>query len=359
MIFPLLLNSKITSADNSIPLNIGVIAPLSGSSSAIGEEIARSIEIVKLQENDSAQKYNFKFILEDGKAARDTSPTTAAKKLIALDLVNFLITATSGETLQVAPLAEESKIVTFAVYSGHPQVKYQGRHIFRTFIDTEKGIALLSARIRRNGDLPFSLLTEEHAFNIGIKSLIEKQFKENEIYSLDYPYESLDLRTILLKSKSSNPKSVYLNCATPQTCSVIVNQTRQLGIKLPIYSYLHMELPEFLENTKSNAEGIFFLALPNIEVSIQKYEDFLDRYEKKFGFKPKMNFLSRSTFDAIQCIFDSIESKGANSEAIIDYLAKYIAHGALGEISFDENGDIKDINYVIKMIKNGRPILVN
>jgi branched-chain amino acid transport system substrate-binding protein len=346
-------------ADESNLVKIGVIAPLSGGSAAIGEEIVRTIEVIKLQSKEHNYKSSFEFFIEDGKAAVDVSPTTAAKKLIESNKVIFLVTATSGETLQVAPLAEQSKIITFGVYSGHPQIRNQGIYIFRTFIDTEKGIAKIAEKIRRNGDLPFSLLTEEHAFNIGIKTLLEKQFKKNELFLTDYPYESLDLRPILLREKSKNPKALYLNCSTPKTCSIIVNQTRLLGIKIPLYSYLHMDTPEFLENTKLNLEGIFFLSPPNLNAPIPRYIEFLDEYEKKFGFKPKNEFLSRTTFDAIKCIFDTADATGNDSTSALKYLANYKDQGALGEVSFDENGDIRDIEYVIKVIKDGHPILVD
>ena len=336
-------------------VTIGVIAPMTGNAAHIGDEIQRTLSIVQEQFKEQKLINTYKFVIEDGKAAMDISPSTATKKLLEIHKAKFLISATSGETLQIAPIVKKERIVTIAVFSSHKDIKHLGKYIFRTFVDIERGIKTLAAEIKSRGITPIALLTEDHVFTQGVKSLLKENLKGQLAYVEDYPIDSSDVRTLLLKAKSSGARSMYFNCGHPKTCALIINQARQLGISIPIYSYLHMDNPEFLQATGENAEGIRFLAPPNIESSQRGFLDFLQKYKVSHGYTPKNDFLSRTTYDAAQVIVRAVESSGSDTENVLEFLRTYKGEGALGEISFDKNGDVRNINYVIKVIAQGRP----
>lgn len=358
--FPCLLTLQQTChASDQQTVKIGVIAPLTGNAAHIGNEIQRTIQVLTEQLSTQKLTHKYEFIIEDGKAAMDNSPSTAARKLIGIDGAKFLITATSGETLQVGPIAQRKKVLTFAVVSSHKDVKHLGDFIFRTFIDVERGMKTLAERIRKDEKTPVALLTEDHVFTQGIKTLLQKHLKDDVVFAEDYPIDSTDLRTVLSKAKSKGAKSYYFNCGHPKTCAIITVQARQLGITASIYSYLHIDNPEYLEAAGDYANGVKFLAPPDIEASSPQYRRFLKRYKSRFGHEAKNDFIARSTYDAAQCIIRGIEAKGVDPSSVVQYLKDYQGEGALGKLSFDENGDIRDIDYVIKVISNGRPLMAS
>ena len=79
---------------------------------------ARRISAI-LQErfNEAQSKHRFDFIIEDGRCGVGNSAISAAKKLVAVDGVSFIITGCSGETLQVAPYTERAHVITIGYAS--------------------------------------------------------------------------------------------------------------------------------------------------------------------------------------------------------------------------------------------------
>ena len=342
-----------TSAVAAVPrqeVKIGVIAPLAGSSRAIGDETVRTLNLIAEQGRVKPGKFSYQFVFEDGKGAVDSSPTTALHKLRNVDGVRFFIVATSGEILQVGPLAKRLDALMIATYATVPDIKTLGDRVFRTAIDVERGVDFLGTFIEKKGDLPLALLTEQHTFTSGVSDQLRRRFPNQIVADESYLLDDADLHAILLRARGKQPRAYYLSCARPNTCAQITNQARQLGITEQLYSFLHMSDPDFLSATPGSSEGFLFLAPPDITSRSQQFAEFQQRYKEKYNGPPRIEFLLRSTYDAAQAIISGIESVGISPSAVSNYLKTYKASGALGPISFDANGDVENLNYVVKTI---------
>src|SRR5260221_14295623 len=115
----LLLLTKAACADEPIEVPIGVIGPLTGETAVWGTDFARVTELLEEDFNKAQVKYHFHFIREDGKCGAGSAAIPAAKKLVSIDKIHFLITACSGETLQVGKFAESERVLTIAMASIH------------------------------------------------------------------------------------------------------------------------------------------------------------------------------------------------------------------------------------------------
>ncbi len=344
-----------SAAAKETQVRIGVIAPLTGNGAHIGAEITRTLKLwARTRKAETGTAYSI--IFEDGHAATDNSPTTAFRKLSGADGVRFLIIATSGEMLQAAPLAQAGGVLVFGVFASHAQIKKLGDYIFRTFPDVENGAAMLAGYMREQQDCPVALLTEDHPFNRGMKILLEQHLAGDLVFKEDYAFEERDLKPLLLRAKSKKPKAYYFNCSHPVTCALLVNQTRQLGIPERLYSYLHIDNPEFLQAAGQNAEGMRFLATPDVGDSSAGFKQFLAQYRWEYGHEPKNDFLTRTTYDAATAIADGINARGPYPEAVKSFLLSYKAQGALGKIGFNADGDIEEVKYAVKEIRGGKPV---
>lgn len=333
-------------------VKIGVIAPLSGQFSYAGDDIRKVLSI--LEPSFESDNFKAEFIYEDGKCGIGNSATTAAHKLINIDKVKYLITGCSGETLQAGPLAQQNKVVTFAVLSNHADIKKLGDFVFRTYVDIERGMQILSTAIKNSDDLPIAILTEDNAFTQGMKAFLHKLLEGQIVFSDDFVADEVNFRTLIIKSRSKNPKSYYFNCAGPRTCANLINQARNLGVKEQIYSYVYTEHPEVLEAAKGNVDGIKYLTTPDIDQTSEQFKEFMTKFIHTYQ-EPKMDFLVRSTFDAASAVWNEVLLYGDDSTKVKEELYSYSKLGALGQVSFDRNGDVKGINNVIKIIKSGKP----
>ncbi|RIL09882.1 MAG: hypothetical protein DCC75_05570 [Proteobacteria bacterium] len=334
-------------------VKIGVIAPLAGSSAVIGDEITRTVNLVADGLKHRSTRYSYQFLFEDGRAGVDSASTTALRKLTDLDDVRFFIVATSGEILQVGHLAERLDLLMIAPYATAPAVSKLGQRIFRTAINFERGADLLASYIRKRGDLPLALLTEEHAFTWGVSDALRKQLLNDIASNESYPLDESDLRTVLLRARAKHPKAYYFSCARPITCAAVIKQARTLGITEQIYSFLHMSDPDFLRAARSDANGVRFLSSPDQGNQSPRFIEFQRKYREQYQSGPGNDFLQRSTYDAVNAVIDGIEAVGASPSEVSRYLHGYEVEGALGLVRFDASGDIEDLNYVLKEIADG------
>ena len=333
-------------------VRIGAVIPLTGPVADRGKDITRFIKIIEPELNVKSKKYRYQFVVDDGKCGAGNSATTITKKFIHVDKLRFIISGCSGETLQVGPLAQRNRVLNIAVLSNHKDVKHLGDYVFRTFLDIEGGLEILVDRIHKNGHKRVAILTEENAFTFGMKKILEELLGEEVIYSDDFPEDTADFRTLLTKIRSLDVDSVYYNTLSHRSLAHLVKQTRDLKMPHQIYSYFMPEIREFRSLAGRAADGMEFLGNPIINNASPEFQSRLAQYIKLYPEGPSSDLLIRTFHDAVQSIYDGIESVGPDPEKVKDYLTKYNSLGGLGVIKYDKYGDIADINYALKRIYN-------
>ena len=337
------------------PVRIGVIAPLTGGNAERGAEITRTIRIYEDLLKNQSKKFLFQFVIDDGKCGLGSASSTIAQKFIKLDHIRFLITGCSGETIQAGLLANKEGVLTIGVLASDPAVRTLGEYVFRTYVDIERGIELISHEIINDTGGEAAVLNEDLAFTQTIKKLLEKYLGQQIIFSQDFPSETADFGALLTSVKSRRPKALYFNCSGPRCLALLVNKARALGLSQPIYSYFMPAERSFLEATGENSEGIKFIDTPELADSSPEFKTFMTAYTAAYPQGPLVEFLIRTTHDAIKSIVDGIENVGPDAAAVKDFLGGCQFQGALGPVRYDAAGDIAGLSFVIKQIVHGKP----
>lgn len=330
-------------------VKIGVIAPLTLGNAERGKEIVNTLETYVSMLNQNSERYVYRLVSEDGKCGIGSSATTAAEKLIRIDKVQFLITGCSGETLQAGPIAQRAGVLLFAVFSAHQDVKKLGDFIFRTCPDQERAAEIFAHEIECSKIDTLFLLSEENAFTQGMKSLLTAKAGKRISGSEDFPSEMTDFRTLLLRAKAARPQAIYLNAASPASLSNLVVQAKNLGVTVPLFGYLHPDDPSFFKSSGAESVGVRYLGVPDAVELPSEFREFSERYKKEFGM-PQVEVVRRTTFDALKSIAAGIENVGPDPLKVRTFLQTYQAEGATGHLSYDENGDLKNLDYVMKVV---------
>jgi ABC-type branched-subunit amino acid transport system substrate-binding protein len=333
------------------PVKIGVIVPLTGGLALRGDDISKLLTILKSHLDSSSLAYKYEFLIEDGKCGDGSTTTSAAMKLINYDKVKFLITGCSGETLQAGPIAEKNKVLNIAVLSMHKDIKKLGDYIFRTFVDIEKSINGFADYMDSQCDGKIAVLTEENAFTFGVRDLLVKHLGSKIVLVDDFPANSADFSTLLAKVNSKGAKGIYLNVMSDGTLANLVNQARRRNLSQHLFSYNMPEAPSFRAATGKNSDNLYFIGTPDIKQSSAEFNGILAEYMRQYPEGPSYEFILRTTFDAIKSIVDGVEAVGTDTTKVKDFLNHYSALGALGEIEYDSNGDIKNLHYVLKRVR--------
>ena len=366
VVFSLLLSVSKSFAQTNIDIGkkevvkIGAIIPLTTGQASRGEDITRLLNILQTRFNKQSEKYFYEFVVDDGKCGFSNSASTIAMKFINIDKIHFLLTGCSGETLQVGPIAQRSRVLDFAIHSNHKDVKTLGDYVFRTFIDVERGIERFSRYIRNNVDGKIVILTEENAFTLGMKELLLKYLGDKVAFSEDFQAETNDFSSLLARIRASKVKAVYYNSLTEVTLANLVNKTRDQKMDVQIFSYAHPEVASFRKATGHNSDGLIYLGSPPLHSSSPEFIEVYNEFIKKYGQILSFKLLLRSAFDAVVSIRDGIEAVGPDPSKVKDFLKTYTKEGALGTVEYDENGDIKNINYAIRQIQsNGTDVFID
>lgn len=331
-------------------VKIGVIIPLTGAMSTFGEDMAKAIPMLENKFNSEQNKYNFKFIIEDGQFGHSNAAITAAKKLFSIDGINFLMVGSSGETLQVAPFAEANRILTVAGFSSHPDVKGAGDYIFRTYIDAERGVSLIADDIHQKKLSRVAIISEETSFTLAIKKALQEFLAKKVVFFEDFSLGATDFNTLIAKAKTKQPEAYYLNISTPSSFIALVRQLRAYGSSEQLYTYYAPSLKDVQESLGSALNDTIFLDFPDTPSSSQEFINFLDKFEIAYG-EVQSLFNFKTNYNAIKVLYDGIMAEGNNATKVKDYLYQYSAPSATGLLQFDKNGDVLNLNLKLSTYK--------
>ena len=128
-------NSSVSSPGQQEPIKIGVVLPLTGDLSSMGEPAKDAVEFA-LEEINNAGGINgrkLEAIFENGKCDGAAS-ISAVQKLINVDKVSAIIgEICSGATIAMAPIVEKNKVPLISPCSSNPDITNMGDYIFRVY----------------------------------------------------------------------------------------------------------------------------------------------------------------------------------------------------------------------------------
>lgn len=199
------------SNNNTNELKIGVILPMTGKLSFMGEQEKNGMLIAQEKINLSNKK--IKLIFEDSKSnAKDG--VNAARKLLTVDKVDILLTSTTGVSLAVVPIAESNK-VDMVAFCMEPEIAKKSIFLTRLYEGvTEEAQAFVdyidSAKsIKKIGILYNKVEAWEKVVNDKIKPSIQDN-GISLVFEEQYPVGEKDLRNIVTKLKNAKPGHLIL-----------------------------------------------------------------------------------------------------------------------------------------------------
>jgi branched-chain amino acid transport system substrate-binding protein len=329
-------------------VKIGLIYPLTGPMSSFGEDMAKAVPLLEKKFNSEQSKYKFVLLLEDGKFGHTNAAITAAKKLVAIDGVQFLVVGSSGEILQAAPYTESARVLSVAGFASHPDVKKAGDYVFRTYIDAERGVRLVADEMLKKKIERVAVISEESSFTLAIKQCLEKFLGDKLVFSEDFAFGDADFNTLVAKARTKRPQAYYLNVSTPANFITLVHQLRANRVSEPFYTYYTPSLKDVQESLGKELDGTIFLDYPDTVDMSQDFKTFLAEFERQTGGTARAPFNFKTNYNAVKVVFDGIMAVGPDPTKVKDYLYSYDQPSATGRLRFDANGDVKNLDLVLR-----------
>lgn len=339
------------------PIKIGFIGPLTGEAANIGQNVKSAVEIA-VQEVNNAGGINgrqLEVIYEDGQCSGKES-INAFNKLVNVDRVAVIFGgACSSETMSFVSAAEEMKKVVLSYCASSPALTDAGDYIFRNVpSDTYQGDFVAKYFYNNLNKKRAAILYENSDYGNGIKEYFDKKYKElggEVIIEEGYEQSSRDLRTQISKIKEANPEIIFFIGHTGATIPGL-KQIKDIGLNIPVFGADAWSDPEIYSQAGVAAEGVMYSTVYSSLDDSFKY-----KMREKVG-NDEITICSPQAYDGIKLLADVISRAGDDSEKIKNelYKEKYKNGVSASLIEFDNNGDMKSADYVVKTIKNGKTI---
>lgn len=335
-------------------IKVGVLTALTGNMAEYGNNIKNGIDLaVEEINNEVSNRKKIELVYEDSKCDPKEA-VSGFSKLVDIQGVNIVLgTVCSGETLAIAPLANEKKILVISTGASSPKISEAGDYIFRIYPsdDYEAGIAadIISNKLNKKD---VSIIYLNNDYGSALKDVFKKKFiaMGGKILNEEsYIQNDKDFRTQLTKIKNKNPELIYI-IGYPIEGGLLIKQIKELGIGALIFGSSGLKANDFINKGGGAVEGVI-LAAPK-EVFGGKRDEFVKDYENKFHLKPGL--ASDMAYDSVYILKEAL-SGAKNIEEIKNNLYEIKEfNGTSGKFGFDANGDRVGLEYDLLIIKNGQ-----
>jgi branched-chain amino acid transport system substrate-binding protein len=243
------------------PIRIGAFLSITGPAAFLGDPENKTLELYVEKINAAGGVLGRKLQLIAYDDAGDAEKArTFAKRLIEQDKADVLVGgSTTGTTMAVVPLAEQSQIPFVSLAGAVVIVEPVKKWVFKTphtdrlacekiFADMKSRKLSKVALISGSGGFDKSMRGE--CLNVAKKVGIEVLADEN------YGDRDTDMTAQLTKIKNTAQVQAVLNAGFGQGPAIVTKNFRQLGIKLPLYQSHGVASKEFIKLSGQAAEGV-------------------------------------------------------------------------------------------------------
>jgi branched-chain amino acid transport system substrate-binding protein len=329
------------------PIRIGVSAPLSGNAASYGIDMRNAIELA----NNVLAQGRYSLTFEDDLCDPKTA-LSIAQKFVAKDKIKYVLgSACSGTTARVY---ERAKVVMISPSASAAAISDAGDYIFRTWAsDADAAIKLFEYMAAHHNAI--GVLSEETEYSQGFLTGINKANQDRKITLVNENFitSANDYRTLLLRLKAKKIKAVFINSQSEATFLAILKQIYEMKLNVAIYSAYWAGSETFLKQAGTLAEGIVYVDGPLAHDILNEQGKYLiEKFVGKYG-EPKFSrLLVATSIEAFRALDLAIRS----GSDVKEYLYKNKFQGSFGEWSFDSNGDILGLNFVIYMIRGDKRV---
>jgi len=338
------------------PIKIGLLAPLTGEAASWGQNSLAGVTLAVKEINDKGgiNGRKIEIVAEDDRCSAEG--VNAINKLINIDKVIGILgpicSASGGPSL---PIAQNSGVPVVIIAASAPHLTKIGDYIFRVYpSDAFQGRVAADFIFNKLSKKKVAIVYVKNDWGEGIKEVFKTRFKELKgeiVYEDGVLQDQKDFKTEITKVKSSGAETLYL-LVYPNVGIIFIKQMKEMNLNIPVVGPTVFGEEVF---TKSEiSEGVFHTA-PKVNIP----EDFKSKIKSLPGFENlQISIAAPLGYDAAKVLFLAIEKAGLDKQKIKEALKTTSYQGISNSlIEFDENGDLKNPAFDVKIIKNKQSVL--
>jgi branched-chain amino acid transport system substrate-binding protein len=366
-----------TGGGSNKTLKIGVVAPLSGDLSAVGNGIKNGVELAVKQANANKTVKGVTLVVDaqDDTAKADVGATVAAKLVAETDVVGVVGPLNSSVAKSVAPVMAASNLALIS--PSNSGVDLTGRGVLATggtqtrpyksyfrvcATDDIQGPFAADFAVKDQGKKTIAIVHDKKAYGQGLAEAFAKQAKADGATVL--PTETInpgdtDFSALITKLKSEKPDFLFYGGEYPEA-SKITKQMKSAGLNIPLMGGDGVQAADYIKLGGATANGDYATALGAPTDSLDSAKQFLTDYAAE-KFKDPADPYGAAAFDAANAIIKALakaNGEGKSGQELRDEVTKEVQDsdfdGATGKISFDQFGDTNNKVLTVYEVKDGK-----
>ena len=334
-----------SSPDRNNKKPIGVILPLTGSASAVGQQIKQAITLANKQ---LASPFQFEFLDSENNPAKAVS---AYNQLHLSGDVPITICAMSGISKALSPLAKEKKRPLVCISTSIPVSSSPGDFVIRYFIDgaseaNQMATLMMSRKFQR-----IAVIQINDEYGRVMYEAFKNQLGADGPQIVAHEYfdrTSTDFKPAASKILAANLDAAYF-IGYAQPLGIAIKHSVETGIICPIFSTFGFEVPGAREVAAGACEGITYTSVRFGE-GVQLTEvskKFIEQFQSEYHIRPSND--AAFAFDLILNLQKMIDEGLANAP---ERLAGATVISQFGELTFSQNLEAK-VPIIFKQLRQG------
>lgn len=366
------------SSSGSKTLTIGVVAPLSGDLSAVGNGIKNGVDLAIKQANEkkTVKGYTLTVDAQDDTAKADVGATVAAKLVAESGVVGVVGPLNSSVAKSVAPVMAQANLVVIspsnsnvdltgrgALLTGGTQVRPYKSYFRVVASDDIQGPFAAQFAVKTVMAKTIAIVHDKKAYGQGLAEAFAKEAKKDGATVLKTetinPGDK-DFSATITKLKAEKPDFLFYGGEYPEA-SLLTKQLKSAGLKIPLMGGDGVQADDYIKIAGAAAEGDYATALGAPTDSLASAKQFVTDYAAAKYADP-IGPYGAYAYDAANVIIAALATSTASGsksgQALRDDVTKGVQDanydGITGKITFDAFGDTTVKVLTVYQVKGGK-----
>jgi branched-chain amino acid transport system substrate-binding protein len=340
-------------------IKVGAVMPMSGPLAAYGQVTYEGIKLAQKMQPTLKNGDTIKLVLVDNKGDKVETATSTTRLISSDKVVAILGALTSTNTAQTIAIADKKKIPVIAAVATNDKLTARRTYANRVcFTDSFQGKVVANYAASQGYKTAVVIVDQAQVYSLGLAKAFQKAFKKTGgkiVKKIKVTSGDKDFKAVVSQVKKINPDFMFLPLYHPEA-SMISRQSKQLGLKKPMFSGDGVANQTFIDLGGDSVEGYMFTDFfdytnPPSQISA----DFVAYHEKETK-KAEVNSFTALGADTYNILIDAMNrcEDPTNSVCINEQIKKTTDFdGVSGKITINKEGNATR-SAVIKQIKNGK-----
>jgi branched-chain amino acid transport system substrate-binding protein len=349
------------------PLKIGALLAVTGPASFLGAPEARTLEMLveELNAKGGVDGRKVELLVKDT-GGNPEKAISFARQLVEENGVFAIVgPATSGETIAVKQVAEESKTILLSCAAAEVIVTPVLPHVFKVAPKDSHAAEMIFRQMKKMGVKRIGFLSSNTGFGKAGKEQVEKLAPAHGIEiaaSEVYDKAATDLTAEVTKLKAANVQAI-LNWSIEPAQAIVIKNARQVGMSVPIFQSHGFANVQYAKAAGAAAEGVMFPASRIVVAEAlgasDKQKPVVTAYKQAYEsrYKEDVSTFGGHAYDAFGILVRAVKEAGLDREKArkaIENMKGFVGTAGVFNFSPEDHNGLSIDAFQLLTVKDGK-----